>query len=223
MNRKAGFVLLFAVLAASVAAPSLFGQRKEISKAKFVAIREAAYSKLEKSAYRVKWTPSINEASIADGREAVISSTSEFAPPHKKRVITVWKTATGTREEETIRIADKEFTKIDGHWKTLEKPVNRFTAVGDVLKPVDDETYLHVGSEQLRGVNAEIYEEIVHTEYTYDNRKITYTTLNRLWIGMDGRLLKAEWKQSGSNGVVTSSSISDYEYDPTIRIEAPIK
>jgi hypothetical protein len=33
--------------------------------------------------------------------------------------------------------------------------------------------------------------------------------------------IKHEWKNSGSSGVVTSHSITEYEYDPNIRIELP--
>ena len=221
MNYRVSLILVVGVLA--VAAASAFAQAREISKEEYQATNKAAYAKLDNATYRVKWTHA-SPASIGTERGELISSVSEFAPQDRRRVVTTWKTPKGTRTEETIKVGDKEFMKTDdGPWEDLtKKRFDRFTIVGDAASQEKvTETYRHLGIDRVRGLEAEIFEEIVYREEVYDNRTIGYSNLTRLWISKDGRLLKRESKHSGSNGLVTSSSISEYEYDPNIKIELP--
>jgi hypothetical protein len=200
------------------------GQAKEISKTEYDAISQAAYSTLAKATYRIKRTPSVNKASIATEQGAVISSVSEFAPGDRRRVVTVLQTATGTRKEETIKIGDQEFMRTnDGPWEDLsKKKFDRFTLVGDAaVESKESSTYRHLGTENVRGIYTELYEEVVYEEIKFKDRTISYSYLNRLWISKDGRPLGNESKHSGSNGIVTASSTSEYEYDPGIKIELP--
>jgi hypothetical protein len=222
MNWNISFAIFVALL--TVTGSTLLGQPREISKSEYYAASQAAYAKLEKASYRVKWTRDLRRADIATEQGALISSITEFTPSGRQRIVTTWQTANGTRKEETIKAGDKEFKKTDdGPWKDLsDNQPDRFSIYGDPGKKTEETaTYRHLGSDRVRDLEVELFEEIVYAEYSFGNKTTGFSNLNRLWIAKDGRLLKSEWKHSGSNGVVTSHSVSEYEYDPNIRIGLP--
>lgn len=217
----ANSILLLGVFL-SLAASSVFSQPREITKAEFEATERAARSKLQGATYRMRTTWSSSKAAIESEHGSLTSSVSECAPQDRRRTVLTWQTAKGPRTEETISIDGEEVVRTnDGPWGK-RKEFDRFTMIGgSPPKQTESATYRYIGSESIRGVDAEVYEENMYREFDYGDHTSSYSSLKRIWVTKDGRLVRTEEKFGGSRGTVTSSSYSDYEYDETIKIEAP--
>jgi len=210
-------LFIFAFGALSIAA-----QAREITKEEFIALQNSAYGKLQGATYRVRVTTHPN---LKTEIGTLISEVSEHAPDDRLRSVRVWQlSGGGTRKEETLQVGNQEFVrKNDGAWEDVSKGrPDRYTMFGDpVVSTKEIATYRHLGIDPVGDIHAELVEEMLYREEMSGDRKFAYGTVNRLWISKDGRLLKAEWKHSGSDGLVKSTRTSEYEYDPNIKIELP--
>jgi hypothetical protein len=204
-----------------------FGQPREISKEEFKERLRRAESKLSTVSYRERWTGKQHPSRVASESGEMISRISEFVPPDRRREVIVYKLPAGTRQEETVRIGNRKFVRNgDGAWRDVSKDEpNRYSMWGDPHNPVqmkETSTYLHLGVESIKDIETEVIEEIIDREFISNGLSRTYGHLNRLWIAKDGKVVRREWKNSGSDGIVVSHTISEYEYDTNIKIDVPM-
>ena len=203
---------------------SISAQPREITKEEFDAMEKAARAKLNGATYRVRVTAKPDPRSVKSEYGGLISEISEQVSTDRRRVVRVWQLSDGTRKEETVEGGDRKFIrKNDGVWEDVSKrDPTRYSGFGSAI---DDQkviaTYRNLGVDPVRDIHAELIEEMIYREYVVENRKMAFGYVNRLWISKDGRLMKSEWKNSGSDGLVKSYRVSEYEYDPNIKIELP--
>jgi len=85
---------------------------------------------------------------------------------------------------------------------------------------VPDAEYKDLGIEPHGSVR--VLKRIVHSQRVYDGATIESTLTHNSWIDRSGRLKKDEYTTKSSKTGTTVLTM-EYEVDPTIRIEAPIK
>ncbi|MEO8572634.1 MAG: hypothetical protein ABI481_01600 [Pyrinomonadaceae bacterium] len=200
-------------------------QPQEISKDEFHERERSAFSKLEAKLYRERITQWTDPAMVSKEFGSMVSQICEYAPPDRQRTVSVFQMPNGTRKEETIKIGKRTFTRKDDEpWQDVSKrDPNRYSMFGDPIEAKETVTYRRVGIERINGIEGELVEELFYREHKVAGKSHGFGFVNRLWITKDAVLIRRELKGSGSNGLVTSHTITDYEYDPNIRIEAPIK
>ena len=67
-----------------------------------------------------------------------------------------------------------------------------------------------------------VFQRIVRKQLTYDGATVESTQTHKSWIDSSGRLKKDEYKTTNPKSGSTVLTM-EYEVDPTIRVEAPIK
>lgn len=212
-------ILTLCAVAATAQSP------REITKQEFRALEKDAYAKLQGATYRERMTlsPSPELANTEGG--TLVSQTSEHTSTDRRRVVNVWRTRNGTRKEETVQVEGRKFVrKNDGPWEDIKREPKSYSMYGDPnVRQKEIATYRHLGVETVRGTDAELIEEMIYREDLVNGRTLAYGYVNRLWIAKDGRVVRSEWKNSGADGLVTSFRVTEYEYDPSIKIESPMK
>lgn len=201
-----------------------FGQEKVITQNEFDVVYAKWKRQSKDKSYRVKQTlESKLNGTDSNRRE---ESTSEYAPNDKRRFVFTLKTPIVTKSE-TIYIENKKYTrKNEGEWKEeLIKP--KVSTQSERKIEVESNEYKYLGQETINTQATEIYVHIakhkINNEKTSKNSSSTYTT--KYWFDKNGLLHKMESEVEIITGMMKSSSKRTYfyEYDPTIKIEAPIK
>jgi hypothetical protein len=67
-----------------------------------------------------------------------------------------------------------------------------------------------------------VLQRVVHSQLTHDGATVENTHTQKSWIDRSGRLKKDEYTTTNPKTGSTVLSM-EYEIDPSIRIEAPIK
>ncbi|MEQ1762654.1 MAG: hypothetical protein ABL984_05835 [Pyrinomonadaceae bacterium] len=210
--------------------PLLSAQTKELTKHEYAVLAYGAQAKTEREMRRVK-TVHIYQNGVDVGD--VISETIEYEPSINEYSLTIRKAAKGTIREEYILADEQEFVRQGtGRWKRKKKdrrPIPTTIGTGAVTdgsgdSPVKQETevFRRVGSEMIDGHETQVIEKIWTIVDNVGSSKRTSEFYQRLWIQSDGRVKKEE-SRSTENGNAWSHTVSVYEYDPTIKIEAPIR
>lgn len=125
-----------------------------------------------------------------------------------------------TTETEEIRVGHFLYRRDNsGPW-TKEELRNSLPNYRGAVSPSRMElSQITVESVFLGSFLAELYEDLI----VANGRSGLDLTEKRLWIGQDGSLLQEETVNGTfSPRVVSKRTITKYEYDPNIKIEAPI-
>lgn len=202
---------------------NISAQDKKISEQEMTTLRKNAAEKLKGKSYRVKMTSesyrNVNDSAPYYFTEDI----SEFVPPDSYRDVFERKTVDGTTRSETIRIGKRKFVRLNNQaWKEISETEIGFGSGGGQGKPVESETsveYTYKGKRFINNQNADLYEILTVREYK-DSKSITIYT-EKFWFSREGLYLKTE-NEFGYNKRVTSHTVREYEYDPKIKIEAPI-
>lgn len=202
-----------------------FGQAKTISEDEFKAIYNK-WSLLSKDkTYRIK----ITSESKLNGNPSNYNqeSFSEYAPPDKKRFVSILKTPRLSTKIETIHIGEKQYTRKDeGEWREVTAKENA-PSINDRKISVESNEYKYLSGEIINGQKTEVYERITKQKINNEktSRESHSTIKTKYWFDKNGLLLKMMNETELISGIMTSVStrIYDYEYDPNIKIEAPIK
>ena len=214
------FVCLFSV--------NIYGQRKEITREELLEAYTKAVEKTRKLSRRI-----ISESKVYGDDETKIVQTQksldEFALPNSSRFIVEAK-RTGIDKVssfEIIRIGDVEYKREEnGKWTKRDyEPMPE-----PVAKSLESKTkYYLTENAKLNDQTADLYE--LEIEFKHQNRNpvtkevFENTTLRKekRWISKDGLLLKIEIVDEKINPrKIIFSRVSVYEYDPNIKIEAPM-
>jgi len=193
------------------------GQEKTIEKANFLEITAKAEEKLEGKTYR---KTTVNETFVARDSKPLKSSKTIFEtiPPDRTR----WIRDDETGKLEAITIGAKRYIrKNGGEWKE-----NYGGGVGNGIgcgARIESESYTVIENTKLDGKTVNLYEmkkKLTNVSCGEDSRDQVW--LERYWITKDGMYLKTEdeYEYVGEHSFRRSTAI--YEYDPNIKIEAPV-
>ena len=79
----------------------------------------------------------------------------------------------------------------------------------------------YVGKTTFRNQNAELYESRDTTKIMKNGVEVLTKVVTKMWFTPEGLILRNE--EQVDNAETTETRVFDFEYDPTIKIEAPIK
>jgi hypothetical protein len=205
--------LIFGLLSADVA----LSQSKPIEKTQYNEKVVKSINDLRGKTYR---STTIEEKFIEDNTKPIKSMTTvyEILPPDRNR----WILVTETGKKEVITIGQKRYVRVNsGKWQDGES--SRLSSGKRGVAAVESETYRLNENEKLNGEEVLLYEEIINSKSSSDggeNREI-YT--NKFWINKNGLLLKTQTDIEEISKEFITRTTTVYEYNPNIKIEAPIK
>jgi hypothetical protein len=206
----------------------LSAQPQELTKYEYAVLAFGALAKTENVPRRVKRVYIYqNNAEVGD----VISETIEYEPRTHEHSITLRKTSKATIREESIHADGRDFVrKGAGKWKerkdtyaipTLTGTGSATSGSGVSTDQQLTEVFRRIGFEMIDGQEIQIIESVKTSVEKRGSSTMTAQFFERLWI-QKGRIKKEELR-STQDGVVYSHTVSEYEYDPNIRIEVPIR
>ena len=214
-------LILLLVFTAFVAG---FGQEKVISENEFTAVYDKWKLLSKEKSYRIKETfESYLNGNPSNHNE---DSFSEYAPPDKKRFVSILKTPMFTTKIETIQIGEQKFTRKDeGEWKEVITKENAPPKRNRTIS-VENNSYKYLDRETINGQKTEVYEQVIKHKITNEKTSVesNSTIKNKYWFDENGLLLKTTTVAEIISGGMTSLSKRAYvyEYDPNIKIEAPV-
>ena len=153
----------------------------------------------------------------------------EFVPPDRERSIFETKTANGIERTEYIDIGANRFVKHgDGKWEKFVATGSGMTG-GEGNGSGDDERKIETTvikrlkkGEVVNNRTVDCYERVVTHKYIYPAKTYTNTFTDAFWFDADGKLIKALSESNEGEKKRISRTIWEYEYDPKLKIEAPI-
>lgn len=210
---------------------NVFSQEKSLNEQEFTALRNTASEKLKSRNYRVVMS-SESYKSVNDSSPYYFTSEiTEYILPDRRHYILERKTELNTTREETISIGQRKYSRQNNEvWKEL-LPVGNNNGGGSGSgsgfsgSPLNYEKtieYKYKGKETVKNQKADLYEVLTTTKYNSPNFRATTIMTERFWFDKDGMFLKTEI-ESKINNKVNSHTVREYEYDPKIKIEAPVK
>ncbi len=227
------FNLIFSLLVIFCGANlNLYAQKKEISQKEFSDVYNAERSKTSAVNYRMI---SIYEAKRGSELNFVQTqkSISEFVRPNRQHYIWENRPINSDRTDilELIKIGDDEYEKRDnGEWKKrakkLGQPIN--PSKNNVIQTSVKNFYL--GKMDFSNQTADIYQREIESKHQRKNsatnelEEYKSNRIEKYWISKDGLRLKIETEETvlDSQPRILRGTVI-YEYDPNIKIEAPIK
>ena len=195
-----------------------------IQESVFNEILTKATENLKGKTYRLTKT----EEDFADrnsSSESITTNILEIVPPDKRREVEEVKSPTKNTRLERIWDGKNLYEKENnGEWK-------KYSGGGGISQDITSgrvtTTYKFIGKELLNEKNANVYETETHriaNKFTRTSQyQVEYIVKTKYWISEDGYFLKTlkESEVVGSKSLKRETEI--YEYDPNIKIEAPIK
>jgi len=192
------------------------------------ALRRIAAEKLNGKSYRVRITSENrgDRKNLAD--YMFVETTTEFVPPDSFHTISRKAAADSDLTRiETVRIGSRAFVKYnDENWKELPLP-NPFGSgngpAGFSSKAETTVEYQYIGRENIGNEVADLYRIKTVTKDKINDRQVTSTRTESFWFSADGLFLKIEDELVRDNLGLILQTVYEYQYDPKIKIEAPVK
>jgi hypothetical protein len=222
MNRRiveagvSGFLLMVTV---GTLATSTFGQNSKITSELFERITAKYKAFLEKEPHRVWFTHEIFPYESAKEPEKISVWKIEYLPPGREHSYYGLNSTDPGDKFERIVIGKRIFTNRDGKWKELEQSDG---GMGLSSGP-DGAAYFLRGSDKIGDYGTTVYEVITGSRFARGGGPWqTSYYRSRYWISEDGRIRKYVGE---SDALISKRSRTTevYEYDPRIKIDAPIK
>lgn len=193
------------------------------------ALRRTAYGKLEGEIYRLTAVDVVynNGNSAATRTEKTIR---EVVPPDRYHEITETTTAKGIERREQITVAKRTFLKRNNEeWKEIYSSGgsgygsgNGSGGGGRIQIENKTERILKKG-ETVSSQTVDLYETVHIIRYRLRSDVFSVITKSSDWFDKNGLLVKSAYEYENTETKLISRSTKDYEYDPSIKIEAPIK
>jgi hypothetical protein len=193
---------------------TVFSQNKTDAFKEFRELENKSQALIESKSIRTKTTTEIYAADGKTLKQKIVTILEEM-PPDRERYTSTSEAGGVTEKYETIDIGDKTYVRLNnGKWKTLEpEDLERITGVGNSFgtRVVEEIT--------INGQSVRVF-ETRSTSYFGDEERRAVT---RYWFTAEGELFKTEAEEKDLKTNEISRIVTVYEYDPNIRIEAPIK
>jgi hypothetical protein len=217
MNRT--FRLIVVVSIVFLNAAFIYGQEKSLEKWMFRSIVDQAFEDLEGKTYRrLNVYETFNDRNGAPVK--TVKTMTERIAPDRFRLIDESK----GQKIEKIQIGSKTYQREGtGEWKE-GKSSSGLIIGGGCGSVVEFESYKVLKNSSLDGETANLYEmtsKLINMNCSA-NSKSEFQT-KRFLISKDGLLLKTENIYEDAEKKSLRRETTTYEYDPKIKIEAPIK
>lgn len=185
---------------------------------------ERAEKLLEKAAHRqTTVTEDFDDKSLP----ASVTHTMEKSYAPKDRSHFVWKTETanGSSQQESIVIKDIQYNRrSNGQWSPgvpRPRPLFRPIILDPRVRILKIESTYTPGT-LLDALTTDFYEIKKETKHDAEDDRVDFT-IARFWFNSDGTIAKTEFEGWSSDTKTFYRRTSVYKYDPTIKIEAPVK
>jgi len=214
---KMKFRMTFILTIVCLNAAFVFGQEKALEKDAFDSAVNGAQKKLAKQAYR-----RTNVYEMFDDRDSEPTKSSKTVTEIALSGAIRWLVESDGKKYEMILVDGKRYKKEDGGpWKLDESAGGYGRGCGAETK---DLSYKVKEKSDLNGKKANLYESVQKMlGISCGKESADELWTERYWIGEDGTLLKSEsiFEDIGKKSM--RRDVSVYEYDPNIKIEAPVK
>lgn len=153
---------------------------------------------------------------------------SETVPPDRNRFVVEKKTAKGIEQTEYIDIGRDRFVKRNGgEWEIFEptgsgRGTGSGTGSGEEPKIETTSKNVLKKGEKINNQTVDLYQVVTNRKYIYPTKTYTDVQTESFWFDRNGRFVKTvEEYHDGETGKVSRKTV-EYEYDPKIKIEAPV-
>lgn len=188
-----------------------------ITKEQFYATFQKAREKTQTRKRRIKYASQTDSPTAEDKRLLF----SEFVPPNRERFVFDFYEADKLRRYEEIQIGATTYVRYDEeNWRKKTEPeIARAYGKGGEIKT----EFLLIKNQIINKQTTDLYRETEISSYpSLPNSKPTIE-ITEFWINSDGLLVKYARSTTDKSLGELLNRIEDYEYDPTIQINAPIK
>jgi len=218
-----------------LSAIGIFGQEegKTIEKSEFDAALRNRFLKFAGQSYRQ--TTSAVQIPIETYKNKISwKSVIEFTASPASRLLYEFDSPSIKTRTETIRIDGKTYVRKDGGEWTLKSPESgKSNAAERKFIIAGEETeYKSLGAQVLDKLNTAVYAKIEKKRLNYEKDKIEIfsSVAIKYWLDEDGGIIKEETvtenriksERNPSGSVFRSLQTTIWEFDPNIKIEAPI-
>lgn len=200
-----------------------------IEESKFKEILSKATKNLRSKSYRLSVTKEI----FSDRNAAAVRvelNILEFVSPFKQKEVVEVRSPNQNTRMETIRDGKNLYKKEnDGEWIKFDGPL--FRTLDGWTGGEQTVIYRFLGKESFNEQTVDVYEMETHTVSSMNyvtaagtsRIETKFVDKKKYWISEDGCFLKTskESETVGKKSLTRKTEI--YEYDPNIKIEAPIK
>ena len=219
--RLFGLLLLTAGTAASIAA-----QEKRITEAEITALRNKAAEKLNGQKYRIKMTSGVYRNPNSKTPTWTNNSIIEYAPEGSRSITEI--NNNGQRSlSEMITLGERRFMKTNNEaWEEL--PATQGFGGGSGVAVSSEEKvkrgveYKYLGKKMVDDRETDLYEIKTTTKITSRGKTGVSVVTERFWFSRDNQFIKTE-SESRYDDKPVQHTVRRYEYDPNIKIVAPIK
>lgn len=202
---------------------NVLAQEKTITEQEFFDLGNKADQILENSTYRKKITSKSFINKNDSEPDSVEITTYEKNSDGYRKIVEIKSAGTNARTEE-IKIGDQKFIRKNNEKWRKALPEDR--AIGVIMRGETEGEksfeYKYLGEVEINKQKADLYEMKGFVKYNSADSERTNHILDRFWFDKQGRKLKVE-RLREINGKITPFVIFEYEYDPNMKIEAPIK
>lgn len=202
-----------------------FAQEKVVTEEELTALKNNAYGKLKDKIYRVTMISKSYKNASDLSPNYFINEVSEYVPPDRVRRLRETKNEQGASRTEAILIGQKTYVKLKNEdWKEL--PPLEDKSFGGIKADVSDRQKTvevkYKGQTTIKNQSADLYEIRVTRKYDSPTFRSITVDIERYWLNKDGMFLKRESESKRDSEKAILHIIWEYEYDPSIKIEAPI-
>lgn len=221
--------ILFLILSAMVFAVNASAQDKRITREEIISLRDKAVEALKKEPYRIE----MSFEEYKNRSQLAATSTNidriEIIYPNRQHVLSTTRNANGIKKSERIFIGENAYVRNpDMSWKQdNSQAYPRYDGEGisgfrDY--PVTGSVILDYKlNELVNGVSTNCYQVIRRSQTSGKQGDFEPLVKETFWFNQDGTFAKTEIELSEGFSKSLYRMLTKFEYDSTIKIEAPIK
>lgn len=152
----------------------------------------------------------------------------EIIPPDRSHFVVEKKTAKGIERTEYIDIGKERFIKENGgEWKKFEPTgsgVGSGSGSGSGVEPKIETSVKNIlkKGETVNKQTVDLYQIVTNRKYIYPTKTYTDVQTESYWFDRSGRFVKTLEEYNDGETKTVSRKTETYEYDPNIKIEAPV-
>lgn len=225
-------VVVLCILLLTLLVSAAESQRRTVTESEIDALLKTAVGVRKSVAYRITHSAFVaNPSNNEDERKSL--TVAEWLPPDRWRSMIEYRPSSTSElvRKEEIRIANKRFSRENlGEWTVTATEAVDGGGAFDIPWATDygpdtvtSLEYQYAGTQKIDGKIFDLYRKIRTVSYGARPGKPLRTVTRTYWFDNQGRLAKlVNDDDDAPNTGRRYRLLFDYEYDPTIKIEAPI-
>ena len=210
-----------------VLAGSAYAQQRAVTETEVESLLNKALEKRKLVPYRITKLEVIHQTGLR------IKSVTEHMPPRRARSVVERRDQTGKTRKERIWTDELRYEKVgSGPWSVFERArpgaeakvsdESGTVTTGTLTDEKIEQKFEYLGRDDLDGKPTDVYKKVRKVTTELPIGRITVIETTRYWLSDQGMLLKEVSEGSAGNRQRAYTTTTDFEYDPTIKIEAPI-